>query len=118
MLERLQGNTSPWAVEERAKILRVLAEHEEHHLSARRQLDDAGLRACISPNQQWTIVVDAATQRNFQLPKLGKRLPKSLAGRPFWEYKLMCAVPCLLIFFSGVLSFLTTGIRCASRSVN
>ena len=29
MLERLQGNTSPWAVEERAKILRVLAEHEE-----------------------------------------------------------------------------------------
>ena len=77
MLERLRGNNTEWAVTERERIRRVLAEHEEHHLSARTVLDDAGLAAITNPKRQWTIIVDAATQRNFQLPKLSKRMPKS-----------------------------------------
>jgi hypothetical protein len=82
----VQGDVARTARENNQRAQR---EHEEMHLSARTELDNAGLRAFVEPRAMWTILADAATQRNFMLPKFQFRVPKKLANRPFWSYKLM-----------------------------
>ena len=70
---------------------RAQAEHDKLHLGSRSEMDAAGLHAIVEPRHMWTVLVDAATQRNFMLPKFKFRVPKVLAGRPFWSYKLMAS---------------------------
>ena len=89
MLEKLVGNNSAEAKNQREFIRRAMVEHEEFHLAMRMELDQAGLKAAVDPRFCWTITADAATQRNFLLPKFGFRTPKDMARRPFWSYKLM-----------------------------
>ena len=64
-------------------------EHDTMHLGSRSVLDEAGLMAFVDPRSLWCILADAATCRNFLLPKFKFRAPKCLNGRPFWSYKLM-----------------------------
>ena len=40
------------------------------------------------PTQQWTFLADGATQRNFILPKLRRRMPKELARKEMYATKL------------------------------
>ena len=89
-LLRLLGKTDAISVQARAKLLKGMQEHEKIHLAARQELDDAGLQAVCNPRMMWTIIVDAATQRNFNLPKFKGRMPKAFTKLPFWEFKLMC----------------------------
>ena len=89
-LSRLLGNNSALAKEQRSRIIRALAIHEERHLGMRQILDDAGFKAMCTPREQWTLIIDAATQKNFNLPKFRGRYPKAFAKLPFWEQKLMC----------------------------
>ena len=88
-MDALRGvNTGP-ATRQREFNQRAQAEHDALHLGSRTELDTAGLQGFNRPRDIWTILVDAATQRNFMLPKFKFRVPKKLAGRPFWSYKLM-----------------------------
>ena len=86
---RLVGVNTPAAIEERQYLSEVARQHEGQHLSARSQMDRAGLQSIVNPREIWTICVDAATQRNFELPKFQFRPPKNFTGRPFWGFKLM-----------------------------
>ena len=43
-------------------------QHESFSETERKQLDMAGLTAIRFPDLIWTIIVDAATQRNFGAP--------------------------------------------------
>jgi len=52
-------------------------------------LDEAGRVAYVDQRAQWTVIVDAATQRNTEIPKFGFRTPKQFSKRPFWGFKLM-----------------------------
>jgi hypothetical protein len=88
-LANLVGVNTPAAKEERQHLFRARTEHEEQHLSQRMELDQAGLKAMTDPHYMWTILADAATQRNFLLPKFKHRTPKQLANKPLWSYKLM-----------------------------
>ena len=89
-LSKWIGNASCEAKEFRKKLARAVAVHEQMHLSSRQVLDDAGLEAIANPRLKWTLIVDAATQRNFNLPKFRGRSPKAFAKLPYWEFKLMC----------------------------
>jgi hypothetical protein len=80
-LSRLLGNNSALAKEQRSRIIRALAIHEERHLGMRQILDDAGFKAMCTPREQWTLIIDAATQKNFNLPKFRGRYPKAFANR-------------------------------------
>ena len=86
---RLYGINSDEAKTAREYLDRLAVEHEAHHLQAREELDEAGLQSIVNPRHIWTICVDAATQRNFELPKFQFRPPKSFTGMPFWGFKLM-----------------------------
>ena len=88
-LEKLVGVNCAEAKNEREFIRRAMVDHEEYHLAMRMELDQAGLKAIVDPRFCWTITADAATQRNFLLPKFSFRTPKDMARRPFWSYKLM-----------------------------
>ena len=88
-MDELRGVNTPEAVRDREYIRRAQVEHDKQHLGMRSQLDEAALEAYVSPADMWTVLADAATQRNFMLPKFKFRVPKKLAGRPFWGYKLM-----------------------------
>ena len=88
-MDNLRGVNTPAAVRDRANNQRAQIEHDKMHLGSRSELDDAGLKAFLNPRNIWTVLADAATQRNFTLPKFKFRMPKKLAGRPFWGYKLM-----------------------------
>ena len=85
----LVGQTSVKSVADRKRYLILKREHDVQHLRGRMELDDAGLMATVNPRYMWTVMVDAATQKNFELPKGGFRTPKELAGKPYWSYKLM-----------------------------
>lgn len=86
---RLVGINTAKAIEERKFWDKEQALHEQKHLSARAVLDDAGLTAFVNPRAMWCICVDAATQRNFELPKFQFRPPKQFGQLPFVGYKLM-----------------------------
>ena len=64
-------------------------EHERDHLIDRAVLDDSAYLATIEPDMVWCLLVDAATQRNFQLPKYGFRTPKGMEKYPDWNFTLM-----------------------------
>ena len=66
-------------------------EHEANHLGEREEMDWACLRAIVSPRSIWVIMVDAATQRNFELPRIKHRRSKELACLPFFGLKLMAS---------------------------
>ena len=89
-LARITGDNSEPTVLLRQNIMQTLAQHEEIHLGMRRVLDDAGHNAIVTNRQQWTIIVDAATQKNFELPKFKGRRPKMFGKVPVWGFKLMC----------------------------
>ena len=91
IMDSVRGVNTSAAQVTRANSRRAQAEHDRMHLAARTEMDDAGRHAFVSPRQMWTMLVDAATQRNFMLPKLQCRAPKKLAQRPFWSYKLMAS---------------------------
>ena len=101
-LERLTGKNSQSAQTERRHLLRLMKEHDANHLAAREVLDEAGLMSMVQPRAMWTILVDAATQRNFELPKFQFRPPKCFTGRPFWSFKLMACY----VYGSGFYPFL------------
>ena len=88
-MDDLVGVNTTDAVELRKMNARAQVEHEGMHLAPRTELDKAGFVAFINPRECWTLLADAATQRNFMLPKFKFRTPKKLAGLPFWSYKLM-----------------------------
>ena len=90
-LWHLRGLTSEEAITERKLIEAVLKEHTGIHLGARRIMDNHAFLAVTNRRAVWCILIDAATCRNFQLPKFGFRTPKSFGTRPFWGYKLMAA---------------------------
>ena len=90
-LERLVGCNTDESKRHRTFLFRQAEEHEAYHLGARSVLDEAGLQAIVNPRYIWTIMVDAATQRNFELPKFQFRPPKCFTGRPFWSFKLMAS---------------------------
>jgi len=87
--ERLRGNNTKQAIVIRQHLKKAYEEHEEAHLADRTVFDDAGQLATSDPRSQWTICVDAATQRNFELPKFQFRTPKLFARCPFWGFKFM-----------------------------
>ena len=90
-MDELRGLTHESAKQDRENFRKAQAEHDEMHLASRTELDLAGLHAFVDPNYMWTILVDAATQRNFMLPKFKFRTPKNMAQMPFWSYKLMAS---------------------------
>jgi hypothetical protein len=87
----LVGNNTPSAKVDRGYLLDARRRHEAVHLGRRRVLDDAGFVSQTDPRSTWTIVIDAATQANFLLPRLGGRTPKELQGKPRWSFKLTAA---------------------------
>ena len=90
-LWHLRGLTSQEAKLERELIERLLKEHCGIHLGARRIMDNHAFLSFTSPRSVWTVLCDAATCRNFLLPKFKFRTPKAFGTRPFWGYKLMAA---------------------------
>ena len=72
-----------------ALCIKKLAEHERHHLNDRSVLDEAAHMASVNKELIWCLLVDAATQRNFILPKYKCRFPKEMAGNPEWNFSLM-----------------------------
>ena len=88
-MDALRGVNTPEARRKRLFNQRAGTEHEGMHLGSRSELDKAGFHAFTAPREMWTVMADAATQRNFMIPKFKFRVPKKLNGRPFWSYKLM-----------------------------
>ena len=84
----LIGQTTQEANHQRGKIQQAKLVHQTHIANERAVMDDAGFRAIAHPESQWTVIADGATQRNFQLPKLQRRSPKSLAQSPLYCSKL------------------------------
>ena len=100
--ERLIGVNTEDAQKEREFLQMLYAEHEGEHLMAREVLDEAGLMGIVNPRYIWVICVDAATQRNFEIPKFQFRPPKCFAKRPFWNFKLMAC----FVYGNGFYPFL------------
>ena len=89
LLSALQGRCDAEAVQKRKALIAARELHEKNHLGERSEMDYACLRAIVSPNSIWVIMADAATQRNFELPRLLKRRAKELNNIPFFGLKLM-----------------------------
>ena len=88
-LHDLKGQTGPEAQALREKLKRLAIEHETEHLGDRAVLDEAGFLAYTNPRLIWCIMCDAATQRNFELPKFGFCVPKSMGKPVNWKFTLM-----------------------------
>ena len=86
----LKGKTDALSMKHRGYLLRAYKDHETMHLAARKVLDDAGLRARENPREIWTIICDAATSRNFALPRFSFRRPKCFGTKPFYQFKFLC----------------------------
>ena len=71
---------TPEARRKRLFNQRAGTEHEGMHLGSRSELDKAGFHAFTAPREMWTVMADAATQRNFMIPKFKFRVPKKLNG--------------------------------------
>ena len=84
----LQGKVDLISCGERASIRREEALHRILCANERGELDDAGYRSMMYPTQQWTFLADGATQRNFILPRLRRRMPKELARKEMFATKL------------------------------
>jgi hypothetical protein len=66
-----------------------MREHIAQMHNERTVLNDAGLVAITKPRDKWTFIVDAATQKNFEIPKFLGRRHRSLAKCNFFKMKLM-----------------------------
>ena len=84
----LTGKVDHLSCAERDMIRREDALHRVLCANERGELDDAGYRSMMYPTQQWTFLADGATQRNFILPKLRRRMPKELARKEMYATKL------------------------------
>ena len=89
LFAKLQGWCTGESVKQRKGLFAARALHEKNHLGERSEMDYACLRAITSPMTIWVIMADAATQRNFELPRLLKRRAKELNNIPFFGLKLM-----------------------------
>ena len=63
--------------------------HERNHLGERTEMDRACLRSLAHPRSIWTIMADAATQRNFELPRIFNKTSKQFRELPHFGLKLM-----------------------------
>ncbi len=86
LMDALKGKQGAWVKVERANLQRAAKEHDAQHLGSRAELDKAGTKAFTDPREMWTVLADAATQRNFMLPKLDSHCLYAYRGR------LMCFV--------------------------
>jgi hypothetical protein len=89
LLAELRGQNGEEAKEKRANCQRAMREHIAQMHNERTVLDDAGLVAITKPRDKWTFIVDAATQKNFEIPKFLGRRHKSLAKCDLFKMKLM-----------------------------
>lgn len=87
-LAQLIGKPGEDYVKLREQIRAALRAHRVFCATERAELDDAGYRSILYPQLQATFIADGATQRNFMLPRLRKRLPKELAHRNLFASKL------------------------------
>ena len=87
--EKLRGNNTIDAVRRRKLLVKAREEHEQNHLGERSEMDYACLRSIAEPNGIWLIMADAATARNFQLPRLQNARCKELQNVPWYGMKLM-----------------------------
>ena len=87
--EKLRGNNTIEAVRKRKLLVKAREEHEQNHLGERSEMDYACLRSIAEPNGIWLIMADAATARNFQLPRLQNARCKELQNVPWYGMKLM-----------------------------
>ena len=85
----LEGDTSPEACKRRGDLLLIYIDHMEQMSLGRTVLDDAGYMNMTNPRYLWCVMADAATQRNFEMPKLLGRRAKALGLLPFFCMKLM-----------------------------
>ena len=90
-LWHLRGVSTSEAKEERRLIELLLKEHTNIHLGARRIMDNHAFLSFTMPRSVWCMLVDAATCRNFLLPRFSFRTPKNFGTIPYWGYKLMAA---------------------------
>jgi len=90
-LAHLNWNSERAKAERKAtEVLR--ARHADFHLGERTEMDMACLRSIVGPESIWVIMVDSATERNFQLPRIkGRSGSKELSMRPFWGFKLIAS---------------------------
>ena len=86
---RLTGNNTADAIAKRQLLRESRVLHEKNHLGERSEMDYACLRAVVDPYSVWVIMADAATQRNFALPRILKTRAKELQCLPFFGLKLM-----------------------------
>lgn len=86
---KLQGNNTAEAVQKRKLLATARAEHERNHLGERSEMDYACLRSVVEPHSIWVIMADAATQKNFELPRLHNARCKELQNVPWYGMKLM-----------------------------
>jgi len=84
----LIGKTDAESHYTRGEVQKAKLAHQSVMAAEREVLDDAGYRAILHGQTQWTLIGDGATQRNFQFPKLLKRAPKCLAQASLFCTKL------------------------------
>ena len=87
--DKLRGNNTEEAVRKRKLLATARAEHERNHLGERSEMDYACLRSVVEPHSIWLIMADAATAKNFELPRLQNARCKELQNVPWFGMKLM-----------------------------
>lgn len=87
--DKLRGNNTAEAEQKRKLLSTARSEHERNHLGERSEMDYACLRSVVEPQSIWVIMADAATQRNFELPRLQNARCKELQNVPWYGMKLM-----------------------------
>lgn len=87
--DKLRGNNTSDAVLKRKLLGVARAEHERNHLGERSEMDHACLLSVVEPHRIWVIMADAATQKNFELPRLQHNRCKDLQNVPWYGMKLM-----------------------------
>ncbi len=87
--DKLRGNNTADAVHKRKLLGAARAEHERNHLGERSEMDYACLLSVVEPHKIWVIMADAATQKNFELPRLQNNRCKELQNVPWYGMKLM-----------------------------
>ena len=73
----------------RRLVREEIARHERNHMGERKVLDSHAYLSIAQPHRMWTILCDAATQRNTRLPKLFGRPAKDLVNGTWFNFKLM-----------------------------
>ena len=94
---RLQHCWASFQAAAERKAVEVLERrHADFHLGERSEMDKACLRSIVMPESIWTIMVDSATERNFQLPRIkgrsGSKEKGILGAFPgnFWTISQIC----------------------------